>query len=123
MTCPTVTQSCAAHSRTVNRMVRIARRKEPTVAVQAAGELDAVTSAVLRHSLVAAVGRGTTVEINLSRVTFIDSAGAGLLLSADRLLRREGGRLILVDPSPRVHAALGQLAGCPAVRLGQRRGR
>ena len=40
--------------------------------------------------------------IDLSAVEFIDSSGLGLLLNVQRRVDQEEGRLVLVEPAPRV---------------------
>ncbi|AWT43889.1 MULTISPECIES: STAS domain-containing protein [Streptomyces] len=67
--------------------------------LQVSGELDLVTSPVLRqrvHDVVAA-GRHDLV-LDLSEVYFCDSSGIGVLIAARRLLRSCRGRLRLVLP-------------------------
>ncbi|AWW39011.1 MULTISPECIES: STAS domain-containing protein [Streptomyces] len=64
------------------------------------GELDLVTSPVLRqrvHDLVAE-GRHSLV-LDLSEVWFCDSSGVGVLIAARRLLRSCQGRLRLILPA------------------------
>ncbi|MEV6022453.1 STAS domain-containing protein [Streptomyces sp. NPDC052036] len=81
------------------------------------GELDLVTSPVLRQRVHDAVADGRhRVVLDLSDVVFCDSSGVGVLVATRRLIRScQGGlRLILPGPSPaegahvnRVLAALG----------------
>ena len=90
---------------------------QPPVVLQATGELDAAGGTALRGPLLAACRTGAEVEVDLSRVTFIDSAGLGLLVAADRLLRREGRQLVLLAPHTRVRAVLDRLkASSPTIR-------
>ncbi|MGP4086557.1 STAS domain-containing protein [Streptomyces sp. KR55] len=68
--------------------------------LQVSGELDLVTSPVLRqrvHDLVAE-GRHSLV-LDLSEVWFCDSSGVGVLIAARRLLRSCQGRLRLILPA------------------------
>ena len=46
------------------------------------------------------------VLVNLSRVTYIDSAGVGALVWKYITLVRQGGSLKLLNPMPRTHAVL-----------------
>lgn len=64
------------------------------------GELDLVTSPVVRQSVhdVVAVGRHDVV-LDLSEVFFCDSSGVGVLIASRRLMRSCGGRLRLILPA------------------------
>jgi anti-anti-sigma factor len=64
------------------------------------GELDLVTSPVLRQRVhdVVAEGRHQLV-LDLSEVFFCDSSGVGVLIAARRLLRSCQGRLRLILPA------------------------
>ena len=67
--------------------------------LQVAGELDLVTSPVLRQRIhdVVAEGRHDLV-LDLSDVFFCDSSGVGVLIAARRLIRSCQGRLRLILP-------------------------
>ncbi|MFB7935988.1 STAS domain-containing protein [Streptomyces sp. NPDC127049] len=80
------------------------------------GELDLVTSPLIRRRVHDAVAAGRhDLVVDLSGVLFCDSSGIGVLVGARRLLRSCGGRLRLVLPEAeegqghvtRVFAALG----------------
>ncbi|MEU1593828.1 STAS domain-containing protein [Streptomyces sp. NPDC005708] len=85
--------------------------------LQVAGELDLVTSPVLRQRVHDAVADGRHhVVLDLSEVVFCDSSGVGVLIATRRLIRSCQGRLRLILPGPegveaahvnRVLAALG----------------
>ncbi|MET7645578.1 STAS domain-containing protein [Streptomyces sp. NPDC005426] len=64
------------------------------------GELDLVTSPVVRQSVhnAVAVGRHDVV-LDLSGVFFCDSSGVGVLIASRRLMRSCGGRLRLILPA------------------------
>jgi anti-sigma B factor antagonist len=54
------------------------------------GEIDVATAPVLRTALTRVVASGaTTVTVEMSGVTFLDSSGIGVLLGAHRRLREE----------------------------------
>ena len=76
------------------------------------GELDLAVAdrfrAELEHYL--AVGGVRTLVLNLSRVSFIDSSGLGVILGRYRYLRSLGGQVAIVRPSPPVNRLL-ELAG------------
>jgi anti-sigma B factor antagonist len=59
---------------------------EPVVIVR--GEIDVATSPRLRTELSALLGRGaTTITLDFSGVTFVDSSGLGVLVGALKRLR------------------------------------
>ena len=62
--------------------------------VEVAGEVD--LSNVER--IAEAVAGCTSLVVDLSRVSYLDSAGLGMLLETDRDVRRAGGQLRLVIP-------------------------
>ncbi|MGV9348126.1 STAS domain-containing protein [Streptomyces spiralis] len=68
--------------------------------LQVAGELDLVTSPMLRQRIhdVVAEGRHDLV-LDLSEVFFCDSSGVGVLIAARRLIRSCQGRLRLILPA------------------------
>lgn len=68
--------------------------------VGVSGELDLVTSPVLRQRVHDAVAEGHhSVVLDLSDVFFCDSSGVGVLIAARRLMRSCQGRLRLILPS------------------------
>ncbi|MFI6338249.1 STAS domain-containing protein [Streptomyces sp. NPDC050535] len=81
------------------------------------GEMDLVTSPVLRHRVHEAVAEGRhDIVLDLSEVLFCDSSGVGVLIAVRRLMRSCQGRLRLILPAQgavegshvnRVLAALG----------------
>ncbi|MFJ3900283.1 STAS domain-containing protein [Streptomyces sp. NPDC090025] len=74
--------------------------QEPWSVLRISGELDLVTSPVIRKRLHAAVAGGRRdVVLDLSAVRFCDSSGVGVLIAARRLMRSCGGRLRLVLPA------------------------
>ncbi|MET9965306.1 STAS domain-containing protein [Streptomyces sp. NPDC006356] len=68
--------------------------------LQVSGELDLVTSPVMRQHIhdVVAEGRHSLV-LDLSEVLFCDSSGVGVLIAARRLLRSCQGTLRLILPA------------------------
>lgn len=80
------------------------------------GEIDAYTSPALRHDLrrlIEDVGVSTLV-IDLSAVTFLDSSALGALVGALRRLRERDGGLRIVEPSTTA-ARIFSLTGLDAV--------
>jgi len=68
--------------------------------LQVAGELDLVTSPVLRQRVHDAVADGhRSLVLDLSEVLFCDSSGVGVLIAARRLIRSCQGSLRLILPA------------------------
>jgi anti-anti-sigma factor len=68
--------------------------------LQVAGELDLVTSPVLRQRVHEAVAEGQHhLVLDLSEVFFCDSSGVGVLIAARRLIRSCQGSLRLILPA------------------------
>ncbi|MFD9503116.1 STAS domain-containing protein [Streptomyces sp. NPDC060035] len=64
------------------------------------GELDLVTSPVVRQSVHGAVAEGQhDVVLDLSGVFFCDSSGVSVLIASRRLMKSCGGRLRLILPA------------------------
>ncbi|MEU8589110.1 STAS domain-containing protein [Streptomyces sp. NPDC048664] len=67
--------------------------------LEVSGELDLVTSPVLRQRVHDAVADGRhQVVLDLSEVFFCDSSGVGVLIATRRLIRSCQGRLRLILP-------------------------
>lgn len=52
------------------------------------------------------INRGVDAVIDLSQVSFISSAGIGMLLDARKQLQRDGAKIILLTPQPAVAQTL-----------------
>ncbi|MEV6115058.1 STAS domain-containing protein [Streptomyces sp. NPDC052109] len=67
--------------------------------LRVAGELDLMTSPILRQRVHDAVAEGHhSLVVDLSEVFFCDSSGVGVLVAARRLIRSCQGRLRLILP-------------------------
>ncbi|MFD7707695.1 STAS domain-containing protein [Streptomyces sp. NPDC059785] len=85
--------------------------------LQVTGEMDLMTSPVVRQGVHDAVADGRhSLVLDLSDVLFCDSSGVGVLIASRRLMHSCGGRLRLILPAQgavdgshvnRVLAALG----------------
>jgi anti-sigma B factor antagonist len=79
-------------------------RHERGVAIaEVIGDIDLTTVAGLRERLFALADEGQPLIIDLNRVTFIDSAGLGVLIGAARRVNGHGASLHAVcsQPQPR----------------------
>jgi anti-anti-sigma factor len=90
-----------------NLAVRI-DQDERSLAVRPVGELDIASAPALEDSLRQALESGAaSVALDLTRVTFIDSAGVRVLLWADAHSREEGDRFRIYSGSAGVRRLLG----------------
>jgi anti-anti-sigma factor len=82
--------------------------------VRLAGEAD-VTCGELRDALASAVAaRPRVIAVDMSSLTFIDSGALQMVVAAYRVIRAEGGTLVLVSPSGAVARVL-ELTGVSAM--------
>ena len=76
---------------------------ERTYILTPRGEVDVLTAPQLGRRLLGLVDSGKTLMIvDLSKVTFMDSTGLGVLLDALRQLTSRHGKLALVCPTERI---------------------
>ena len=88
---------------------RIVAREGGRLVVELEGELDLATAQDLMRELDAAATPDTmTVELRVGDLTFIDSAGLGVLVRLhNRLTARDGGQpLVVVDPNRQARKVL-----------------
>lgn len=91
------------------------RRRGGVTLVRPTGDLDAYTAVGFRTDLHDATGgEARLVIVDLTAVTFIDSAGLGALVGAHRRMRECGGLLRIVRPPQLVHRAF-ELTGLDEV--------
>ena len=70
-----------------------------SIVVYLDGDLDLMTVGRVRHDLTPLMAEGTHLVLDLARVSFIDSAGIGLLLSTRSALLKRAGSLEIRNPS------------------------
>jgi anti-sigma B factor antagonist len=73
--------------------------KEPWTVVSVAGEIDLFTAPKLREQFLAALDDGPETDrllVDLTRVSFMDSTGLGVLIGALRRMNEREGRMALV---------------------------
>src|SRR5262249_49223924 len=87
--------------------ISVSRPAERTFVVALAGELDLGTSPGLQRELESLSGNGPRrVVVDLSQLTFIDSSGISVVVSAARALEAGGGRLTLAGATSHVARVL-----------------
>ena len=82
------------------------RRERGVVIAEVTGEIDMSTAARLREGLTRLAGSGQPLIVDLNRITFIDSAGLGVLVAAARQAGAHGGSLHAVCSQPQVRKLL-----------------
>ncbi|KGM40233.1 hypothetical protein JY96_09835 [Aquabacterium sp. NJ1] len=70
------------------------------------GELTVFTVHELKTRLLAALGEGQALQIDLGGVSEVDGAGIQLLLAAQREARKHGSAITLLAAPPQVEEAL-----------------
>jgi anti-sigma B factor antagonist len=87
--------------------LRTARIEDGIFLIEVEGELDLYSSAELMRTVEHVVGKNASaVVVDLSRTTFIDSTGLGVLVAGTKLMRGRGDELHLVGSTPATAAAL-----------------
>ncbi len=81
---------------------QVAAEGDSVTVVTIHGEIDAHTADQVRSAVDAAISPGTQLVVDLSRVTFMDSTGLGVFVTALKHLRENEGSLDLIITSPRV---------------------
>ena len=78
--------------------------KEGTLIVKVGGEIDHHSAVRVRTEVDARIlsERPMRVMLELSAVDFMDSSGLGLIMGRLALVKRYGGTLAVLDPSPAV---------------------
>ena len=86
--------------------------KEDTLVVHIGGEIDHHSAVEVRTEVDARIiaTSPARVLLELSRVDFMDSSGLGLIMGRFALIKKYGGTLSLLDPSPAVMKMM-KLAG------------
>ncbi|MDQ2812121.1 MAG: STAS domain-containing protein [Actinomycetota bacterium] len=82
------------------------RTERGVVIAAVTGEIDFSTVAPLRERLFELANSGGTLIIDLNRVTFIDSAGLGVLVGTARRAAEHGGSLHAVCAQPQTRRLL-----------------
>jgi anti-sigma B factor antagonist len=78
------------------------RHERDHAIVVAAGEIDIATVAQLRERLFELADTGQSIVIDLSQVSFVDSAGLGALVGAAKRAAAHGATLHVVGARPQI---------------------
>ena len=94
-----------------NQKVTYERRGEDLI-IHIHGEIDHHSAVIVRTSIdeEIIVSQPKQVLLELSAVDFMDSSGLGLIMGRYALVKRYGGKLAVLDPSPAVQKMM-NLAG------------
>jgi anti-sigma B factor antagonist len=90
-----------------------------TALITLSGEIDLALSAGLEFAAEEAIVRAIPVRVDLSAVTFMDSAGVAFLAVLVRAGSEAGWRLTIVEPSRRVMETLTITGLAPALEVHQ----
>ena len=82
------------------------RRDRGAVIAEVTGDIDMSTVAGLRERLFGLADSGQPLIVDLNRITFIDSAGLGVLVTAARRAGAHGGSLHAVCSRPQTRKLL-----------------
>ncbi|QDP39156.1 STAS domain-containing protein [Radiobacillus deserti] len=86
----------------MNLDIKVTQEKNKSV-VKLSGEIDAYTAPDLKDTLLPlATSEGTTVEVDLENVSYMDSTGLGVFVSALKATKEVGSQLALVRLQDRV---------------------
>ena len=96
---PTTLLGCGATIRFVTKAenLKLDVSENPAV-VSADGQIDAHTAPSLEEAL-DGVAAESTVSLDLSQVTFIDSSGLRVIVRTHKRLAETGGQLVIAEPS------------------------
>lgn len=80
------------------------KRKNKTLIIQIAGEIDHHTAAELRRQTESALEQmgGRNIIFGFQEVTFMDSSGIGVLIGRYKQVKSLGGRIALVCPNEKI---------------------
>jgi anti-anti-sigma factor len=78
----------------------VSRRLEHGLVLAVSGEIDLATATAVERELCRAEESHDLVALDLSQVSFLDSAGLHAIVAANLRLRERGGRLLVVAGPP-----------------------
>jgi anti-anti-sigma factor len=89
-------------------VIEVRARTSAVTVIAVAGEIDISNCAELRRELAELISRNSAdrVALDLRKLTFLGSAGIGVLLHGRELVRRQGGRLEITHAHENVRQVL-----------------
>jgi len=100
-------QSRAEHIIKLGHLAVRSRREDDVHTIALAGEMDLANAPDVERELIRVEATNATkIVIDLSELTFMDSTGIRLLITAHARSRTDGDRLLLVRPPARVFRVL-----------------
>jgi anti-anti-sigma factor len=88
------------------------------VVLHAEGMIDATTAPVLGAEVDAVLEKKPGLLIfNLERVTFVSSAGIGVVLSAEKRMKAAGGKALLVNLKPHIRKVFDIVQALPSQQI------
>jgi len=96
-----------AELQSIQLRLRTARLGNGVLLVDAAGELDLYSAPALQDTVERLFeGGARTLVLDLTRTSFMDSTGAGVLVVSTKLMRSGGGELYIVAPHRAIASVL-----------------
>ncbi len=98
--------------------VKVETRPGGYVNIEPEGVLDATTYTVLEAEIEAALKSSPLLLIfNLQRISFVSSAGIGVVLAAEKAMKKTGGKILLVNLQPHIRKVFDIVQALPAEQL------
>ncbi len=88
--------------------MQLQMQRDGTMLVKLQGELDHHSAEQVRRGIDEALRRQrvSRLVLDMGGLTFMDSAGVGVIIGRYRQLKARGGRMYVANPSPRVDKIL-----------------
>ena len=98
--------------------VKVEERAGGYVLLQPDGMIDATTYAILGAEVEKVLEKKPGLLIfNLERVEFVSSAGIGVVLGAEKVMKAHGGKALLVNLKPHVRKVFDIVRALPAQQI------
>ena len=94
------------------------RPDQTCVLLKPEGSVDATTFTILGKEVEAALQKSPRLIIfDMTRVDFLSSAGIGVVLGAEKALKKTGGKALVVNPKPQIKKVFDIVQALPADHL------
>ncbi len=88
------------------------------VVIRAAGSIDATTYQVLANEVEAVLNKSPNLVIfDLDQVGYVSSAGIGVVLAAEKVMKKAGGKALLVNLKPQIRKVFDIVQALPPQQL------